>query len=222
MASRVAEMRLLNRKRWDAHVAAREAQGIPLEPTGGALFNRSNPLGPNGNFQNPYVRTNDPDKRYVEKRGKLVFVDKLGRPQQGPKTEEERIELMRNWQDNQRNSKSYVPVYGYDFTSVNVASHRKYRIPNTSVVNKVGDLRLICCCNMRLTAVRNAPANSFFVVSSAHLFVFEFRRNGSGGSTCSASSCTRPWCLSRSTSPTGAGIAACGETPTMSWSRSTA
>lgn len=162
MASRVAEMRLLNRKRWDAHVAAREAQGIPLEPTGGALFNRSNPVGPNGNFQDPYVRTNKPGKRYVEKRGKLTFVDKHGRPQ--PVDEKDREKMMLNWQSDQANPRRYVPVYGYDFTSVNVASHRKYRIPNTSVVNKVGDLRLICCCNMRLTAVRNAPANSSFVV----------------------------------------------------------
>tara|TARA_B110000902_G_scaffold11043_1_gene13275 strand:+ start:1780 stop:2940 length:1161 start_codon:yes stop_codon:yes gene_type:complete len=152
MASR--EMRLLNRRRWDAHIAAREAQGIPLEHTGGALFNRSNPIGPNGNFQDPYVRTNDAGNRYIQKRGKLVFVDRSGRPQPGPDDEERRIELMKEWQ---KPGSAYVPVYGYDFTSVHVASHRKYRIPNTSVVNKVGDLRLICCCNMRLTAVRNAP-----------------------------------------------------------------
>ena len=35
-----------------------------------------------------------------------------------------------------------MPVYGSDTFSVNPASVHKRRIPNTSVVNKIGDLRV--------------------------------------------------------------------------------
>ena len=49
----------------------------------------------------------------------------------------------------------YMPVYGVDWTSVNHASIRKYRIPNTSVVNKVGDWRVPCVCwGVRMTAAQ--------------------------------------------------------------------
>ena len=47
-----------------------------------------------------------------------------------------------------------MPVSGKDWTGVRIASVYKYRIPNTSVVNKVGDLRALLCCGYRLTAAQ--------------------------------------------------------------------
>ena len=104
MALRVAQMRLLNRKRFEARVAAREAQGNPSKPTGV----RINPIGSNGNFQDQHVRT-----------GGLLL-----RSKQAKRVQEE-------------------------YKKVETVSHSKF--PNTSVVNKVGD---VSCCNLRLTAVR--------------------------------------------------------------------
>lgn len=43
---------------------------------------------------------------------------------------------------------------GKDFTGLEDRSRFKHRIPNTSVVNKVGDCRLFCCCGWRLTAAQ--------------------------------------------------------------------
>ena len=43
---------------------------------------------------------------------------------------------------------------GKDFTGLADRSRFKYRIPDTSVVNKVGDCRLFCCCGWRLTAAQ--------------------------------------------------------------------
>lgn len=149
--SRVAEMKLLNKQRWDAHVAAREKEGIPLEEaaTGGALFNRPNPIGDRGYHINPYLRTKN---EFEDMRGELTFVDRRGLPHGlAPEVAEE---IMKDWHDPRFNPKRYVPVYGHDFTSIGGGSHRKYRIPETSVVNKVGDLKLFCCIGWRLTAAQ--------------------------------------------------------------------
>ena len=117
--------------------------------TAGALFNRPNPLNKDhSSYVNPYVRSED---RFVEKRGDVDFVDPSGRIQTFGKQKQE--QLLKEWLTD-KNQKRYVPVYGQDWTSVNPTSHRKYRIPATSVVNKVGDLKLFCCLGWRLTAVR--------------------------------------------------------------------
>lgn len=154
-ASRIADIRLLNKQRWAAHVAAREQQGVPLEPrptapTAGALFNRPNPLNADHSaFVNPYVRSED---RFVEKRGEVMFMDPSGKVHTFRPEKSER--LVRDWRSPEQNPSRYVPVYGHDFTSLSARSHGKYRIPATSVVNKVGDLKLFCCVGWRLTAVR--------------------------------------------------------------------
>ena len=51
-------------------------------------------------------------------------------------------------------AKNSVFNNGRDFTSLPDRSRFKYRIPNTSVVNKVGDCKLFCCCGWRLTAAQ--------------------------------------------------------------------
>lgn len=43
---------------------------------------------------------------------------------------------------------------GKDFTGLGDRSRFKYRIPNTSVVNRVGDCKLFCCLGWRLTAAQ--------------------------------------------------------------------
>ena len=122
-------------------------------PTGGALFNRPNPLDTDhGNFVNPYVRSED---RFVGKRGELMLLNAHDRTMlYAPRNRTERKHIVATWDDPVENRcRRYVPVYGHDFTSVSIASHRKYRIPATSVVNKVGD-QALCCCGWRLTAAQ--------------------------------------------------------------------
>jgi hypothetical protein len=49
---------------------------------------------------------------------------------------------------------NYVFNQGKDFTSLGDRHRFKYRIPDTSVVNKVGDCKLFCCLGWRLTAAQ--------------------------------------------------------------------
>ena len=159
MAERVRDLKLLSRERWEAHVAAQAAEGTRIgvamtpqaslqpsmpAPTAGALFNRPNPMNEAGEFVLPYVRSRN---KFVDFRGEQHWVDKNGFAIDTPKEG-------KNWQSNRR----YVPVSGKDWTSLKVSSVYKYRIPNTSVVNKVGDVKSFLCCGYRLTAAQwSAP-----------------------------------------------------------------
>lgn len=49
---------------------------------------------------------------------------------------------------------NYVFNKGKDITNVSDRSNLKYRIPDTSVVNKVGDCKLFLCCGWRLTGAQ--------------------------------------------------------------------
>lgn len=60
--------------------------------------------------------------------------------------------LKRNGEES--DAKNYVFNKGKDIASVSDRSNFKYRIPATSVVNKVGDLKLFCCLGYRLTAAQ--------------------------------------------------------------------
>lgn len=155
MAERVRDLKLLSRERWEAHVAAQAAEGTRIgvtttpqalsrppmpAPTAGALFNRPNPMNEDGEFVLPYVRSRN---KFVDFRGEQHWVDKNGFAIDTPKEG-------KNWQSNRR----YVPVSGKDWTSLKVSSVYKYRIPNTSVVNKVGDIKSFLCCGYRLTAAQ--------------------------------------------------------------------
>ena len=147
--SRVADLKLLSKERWEAHVEAQATEaaktGAAFEPgpmptpTAGALFNRPNPRDENGEFVLPYVRDRD---EFAPFRGERMWVDAEG-------YHAERPENPKDWQK----SRKYVPVSGKDWAGVRIASHMKYRIPNTSVVNKVGDIKMFLCCGYRLTAV---------------------------------------------------------------------
>ena len=148
--SRVADLKLLSKERWNAHVEAQQAlaakTGAAFEPgpmptpTAGALFNRPNPRDANGEFVLPYVRSRD---KFAPFRNERMWVDADG-------FHVERPENPKDWQQ----TRKYVPVSGKDWTGVRIASHMKYRIPNTSVVNKVGDIKSFLCCGYRLTAAQ--------------------------------------------------------------------
>ncbi len=150
MESRIADLKALNTER---RREAAETQppgpngplGIADEcttpaPTAGALFNRPNPRDESGNQVFPYVRSRD---EFVPFRGQRLWVNSNGYHVQRPDNSDE-------WQTNRES----VPVDGKDWTGVRLASVDKYRIPNTSVVNKVGDFKMFLCCGYRLTAAQ--------------------------------------------------------------------
>jgi len=215
MAERVRDLKLLSRERWEAHVAAQAAEGTrvggapapapqplqplqPLQPalmpapTAGALFNRPNPMNEAGEFVLPYVRARN---KFVDFRGEQHWVDKNGFAIDTPKEG-------KNWQANRR----YVPVSGKDWTSVKVSSVFKYRIPNTSVVNKVGDIKSFLCCGYRLTAAQwsaprpvprapraaRAPCRARPMPRALRVLTPRPRPSQFGGSTSSAWSCIPP------------------------------
>jgi hypothetical protein len=107
-ASRVADLKLLSKERWEAHVEAQQAQaaktGAAFEPppmptpTAGSLFNRPNPLDEKGEFVLPYVRSRD---EFTPFRGERMFVD-------GDGFHIERPENPKDWQQ----TRKYVAVSG--------------------------------------------------------------------------------------------------------------
>lgn len=141
--TRVAELKLLNQKRWEAHTPNEaHTDAMEAQPTAGVLFNRPNPLYKDGDeYQKPYVRNLNHGKGgYKEMRGKLRWIDGNGRWV----TDEKKLDK----------GTRYLEVSGYTWwNSLKPNSRRKYRIPRTSVVNKVGDLKC-CFCGPRMTAAQ--------------------------------------------------------------------
>lgn len=183
----IASLKLLNKQRWEAQLQQQQA-------TGNHLFNRPNPFyqgdDPAANdsrFVQPYVRTRHPDrdgKRLAPKRGRVHYVDA-----RGEWVDEETYDALQRREKpdhldyNQKNQLRYVPVYGQDPLALAPDSRRKYRIPHTSVVNKVGDCKLFFCCGWRLTAAQWIWwMNAFcFVVHLSMVFVtfhMAYRRHG--------------------------------------------
>lgn len=107
-ASRVADLKLLSKERWEAHVEAQQAlaakTGAAFEPgpmptpTAGALFNRPNPRNDKGEFVLPYVRSRD---EFVPFRGERMWVDADG-------FHTERPENPKDW----KQTRKYVAVSG--------------------------------------------------------------------------------------------------------------
>lgn len=183
-ASRVADIKLLNQRRWQEHVRAQQtpqpqqlgarALGVAparaTVPTAGSLFNRPNPVGYDHENKNkeyntlPYNRERD---QFLPSRGERWAIRPDGSYQHNLKKPEKNVFLGEvgdgtSWERNKQRRdprtgelEKLMPVYGVDITSVNHASYRKYRIPNTSVVNKVGDVRVPCICwGVRMTAAQ--------------------------------------------------------------------
>lgn len=159
MARRLDDLKMLNTDRWKAHAESQsqadevctgtsdEQQLLPTDaalavPTGGALFNLSNPTH-NGEFVKPYNRERDEQEERF--RGELMWID--------PKTYQ-RVQMPANGGKDWMRTRTAVPTSGDDFTSVQLGSVHKYRIPPTSVTRKQGDCRLLCCCGWRLTAAQ--------------------------------------------------------------------
>jgi len=121
----------------------------PPAPTGGSLFNLSNPTH-DGEFVKPYVRQRDAQAERF--RGEMMWID--------PKTYQ-RVPMPADGGKDWMTSRTAVPTSGDDFSSVALGSVHKYRIPPTSVTRKMGDCQLFGCCGWRLTAVScAAPGTS--------------------------------------------------------------
>ena len=107
-ATRIADLKLLSKERWEAHVEAQAAEAAktgaafeapPMpEPTAGALFNRPNPLNDKGEFVLPYVRDED---KFVAFRNERMWVDADG-------YHTERPENPKDW----KQTRKYVAVSG--------------------------------------------------------------------------------------------------------------
>jgi hypothetical protein len=167
----IGDVRLLNQQRWASHMEAQQQRGAATAtpwgkqqqpravPTAGALFNRPNPIahdhakGGNEYVTHPYNRRMDRflplrgDKKAITADGKIVKYDEVDNPKDRAQMDP------RNW--SREDSHKIMPIYGHDVFSVNPASVNKFRIPNTSVVNKIGDLRMpFCCWGVRMTAAQ--------------------------------------------------------------------
>jgi hypothetical protein len=134
--------------------------------TAGALFNRPNPIahddkkGGREYLTHPFNRIIN---KFLKRRGEKRAIRPDGTYYEYDENSPEQREQMdeRKW-----DRKAYVPnrdgtevklmpVYGSDAFATNGASVHKRRIPNTSVVNKIGDLRVpFCCWGMRLTGAQ--------------------------------------------------------------------
>ena len=193
MAHPVASLINLNQKRWEENLRAADAatrpdsepklHSHPLAPTSGHVFYRSNPRCPeDGTYTRPWGRyRNDGVGGFAPRpRGDPEFY-KLSNLKPEPyntnserNTLEEHAMLVRG-----DNGQKYFKTYGVnDCFSIKPWSVYKYRIPNTSVVNKKGDCKLFCCCGYRLTAVRSESLSPW---KKTHLIrVLTCRRNGSG------------------------------------------
>jgi len=172
----IADVRLLNQQRWASHIAAQQQGATPwgaqpqpraVVPTAGALFNRPNPIahdherGGNEYVTRPYNRRLD---KFLPRRGekRAIRPDGTYMNKYDETIDESHLDP-RNWKrdatvnDPERPGEQtrIMPVYGSDVFAVNPASVHKFRIPNTSVVNKIGDLRVpFCCWGIRLTAAQ--------------------------------------------------------------------
>ncbi len=159
MARRLDDLKMLNTDRWKAHAENQshaddagtgnsdEQQLLPPDaalamPTGGALFNLANPTN-DGEFVKPYNRERDAQEERF--RGELMWID--------PKTYQ-RVQMPANGGRDWMRTRTAVPTSGDDFTSVQLGSTYKYRIPPTSVTRKQGDCQFLCCCGWRLTAAQ--------------------------------------------------------------------
>ena len=135
-------------------------------PTAGALFNRPNPIAhdhDNGGREyvtHPYNRALD---KFLKRRGEKRAIRPDGSYEDYDERDDEQRAQMdeKGWDrdayvtNRDGNRVKLMPVYGSDTFSVNPASVHKRRIPNTSVVNKIGDLRVpFCCWGVRLTAAQ--------------------------------------------------------------------
>jgi hypothetical protein len=138
----------------------------PLDeaPTGNHLFWRPNPFSEEKDAHvHPYVRTNEKGQKLVKMRGKQYLIGPDGKFILNEAQDEELAKRKtRDGQPgeltrpgfNQAGRLSYVPVSGYDVLALKPDSQYKYRIPNDSVVNKVGDCKLCLCFGWRLTAAQ--------------------------------------------------------------------
>ena len=133
-------------------------------PTAGALFNRPNPIGHDEQgheyVTHPYNRTID---KFLKRRGEKRAIRPDGTyydyeerdPAQRAQMDERGWNRDASVTNRDGHEVKLMPVYGSDAFATNEASVHKRRIPNTSVVNKIGDLRVpFCCWGMRLTAAQ--------------------------------------------------------------------
>ena len=182
--SRAAELERLAAERWAEQQRAHAAEQQQLQesqqqrdqeaPTGSHLFWRPNPFSEAANAHvKPYVRTNEECQKLTNYRGKQYMMDSSGNfvpideVKENAKTRgaDSANEYKPAFSSEQNSKLLYVPVSGHDALSLKPNSQYKYRIPNDSVVNKVGDCKLCLCCGWRLTAAQWIwwPGSLFFL-----------------------------------------------------------
>ena len=176
MARRLDDLKMLDTGRWKAQVEAQAsggddahdsdrliAHGPPTPaPTGGSLFNLPNPTH-DGEFVKPYIRKRDAQAEKF--RGEMMWID--------PNTYE-RVNMPPGGGKDWMTSRVAVPTSGDDWTSVQLGSTLKYRIPPTSVTRKMGDCKFFLgFCGWRLTAAQWIWWLNFacFCVHTAMVFV---------------------------------------------------
>lgn len=170
----------LNRRRWEENLRAAEASqqprtGVapagmqlcshPLAPTAGHVFFRPNPRCPeDGEYTLPWGRYRGENGDYARRmRGDPQFY-KLASQKRRPYDDDDQRARLNEQAELGRGTDGegmkYFKTYGVDdCCALKPWSVFKYRIPNTSVVNKKGDCKLFFgCCGPRLTAVRATHA----------------------------------------------------------------
>ena len=150
MARRLDDLKMLNTGRWKAQLESQANGGDDahdsdrlIAPTGGSLFNLPNPTN-DGEFVKPYIRKRDAQAEKF--RGEMMWID--------PNTYE-RVNMPPGGGKDWMTSRVAVPTSGDDWTSVQLGSTLKYRIPPTSVTRKIGDCKFFFnLCGWRLTAAQ--------------------------------------------------------------------
>ena len=177
------DVRELNQKRWREQVKSQKEVA-----TAGSLFNRPNPIEHDATdpevpgkerVTRPYNRARDVflkprgEKRAITPGGEYFRPDPA-KPDHMAQFDGRSWKRDREVKDSQNRDVRFMPVSGADWTSVKEDSVRKFRIPNTSVVNKVGDIRVpFCCVGTRMTAAQWVWWANFvcFVAHTAMVFV---------------------------------------------------
>jgi len=157
MAHRLDDLKMLDTGRWKAQMQSQTNGGDDTRdsdrliesgpptpaPVGGSLFNLPNPMH-NGEFVKPYIRKRDAQADKF--RGEMMWID--------PKTFE-RVDMPPGGGKDWMTSRVAVPTSGDDWTSVQLGSTLKYRIPPTSVTRKMGDCKFFFgLCGWRLSAAQ--------------------------------------------------------------------
>jgi hypothetical protein len=156
----------LNEERWRKHIQAQELQGLMPHGQGAAktdasaLFRRPNPLDVDGMPLVPFNRTEDLHRdpkatNYLtETQNYNEGQDRRGRIIRGEEGYWVKSLYKGSGIEDKNGPAETWKNTEPGFTGTTANSTYKYRIPNTSVVNKKGDCKILCCVGYRMTAAQ--------------------------------------------------------------------